>query len=218
MGINAKHIAIAGNMGVGKSTLTSILSEHLGAKSHFESVTENPYLELFYEDMQRWSFHSQFTFLSQAFKQHCDIIAEDTSCVQDRTIYEHFQVFATSHYEQGLMSENEYRTLEDHYRSLIRIVPSPDIMIFLRADTSTLLERIHSRDRSCESTISAEYLEGLEQRYDRWINSYDESDLLIIDTNEINIHDPQQKKQLLELLTTRIFASTETELMPSACA
>jgi deoxyadenosine/deoxycytidine kinase len=191
-------------MGVGKSTLTAALAERLGAESYFENVAENPYLERFYEDMQRWSFHSQFTFLSQAFRQHCDIIGSPTPSVQDRTIYEHFHVFAMSHHDQGLMSDEEFRTLEDHFRALTRVVPGPDLMIYLRADIPTLVQRIRGRDRSCEASVSIDYLEGLERRYDRWMASYDESDVLILDTDEININDPVQRANLLDLLEARV--------------
>lgn len=190
-------------MGVGKSTLTAALAERIGAESYFENVAENPYLERFYEDMQRWSFHSQFTFLSQTFRQHCDIIARSAPSVQDRTIYEHFHVFATAHFDQGLMSADEFRTLEDHFRSLTRVVPGPDLMIYLRADIPTLVERIRGRDRSCEASVSVDYLAGLERRYERWMASYDESDVLIIDTDELDIHDPAQRTALLDLLEAR---------------
>lgn len=204
MGTGARHIAIAGNLGVGKSTLTAALSDRLNAESYFENIAENPYLVRFYSDMPRWSFHSQFTFLSQAFRQHCDIIGHSAPCVQDRTIYEHFHVFATSHHDQGLMSSEEFRTLEDHFRSLTRVVPGPDLMIYLKADIPTLVERIRGRDRSCEASVSIDYLEGLERRYDRWMASYDESDVLIIDTNELDIHDPVHRTNLLDLLEARI--------------
>jgi deoxyadenosine/deoxycytidine kinase len=191
-------------MGVGKSTLTAALAERLSADAYYESIAENPYLERFYEDMGRWSFHSQFTFLSQAFRQHCDILASGALSVQDRTIYEHFHVFVSSHYEQGLLDEEEFRTLEDHFRALTRVVPGPDMMIYLRASIPTLVERIRGRDRSIEANVQVGYLQGLEDRYERWMASYDASDVLVIDTDNIDIHDPEHREALLSLIEERV--------------
>lgn len=191
-------------MGVGKSTLTAALAERINATAYYENVAENPYLERFYDDMERWSFHSQFTFLSQTFRQHCDILQGSGTCVQDRTIYEHFHVFATSHFDQGLMSADEFRTLEDHFRSLTRVVPGPDLMIYLRAGIPTLVDRIRGRNRSIESNVQVEYLQGLEDRYERWMAGYDASDVLIIDTDNIDIHDADQREMLLSLIEERV--------------
>lgn len=204
VGVGVQHVAIAGNMGVGKSTLTAALADRLNADAYYESVTENPYLTRFYEDMARWSFHSQFTFLSQAFRQHCDILAQRKIAVQDRTIYEHFHVFASSHFEQGLLDEEEFRSLEDHFRSLTRVVPGPDLMIYLRASIPTLVARIRGRDRSIEANVQVSYLQGLEDRYERWMACYDSSDVLVIDTDNIDIHDPHQREMLLSLINERI--------------
>ncbi|MCW2920246.1 MAG: Deoxyguanosine kinase / deoxyadenosine kinase subunit [Thermoleophilia bacterium] len=191
-------------MGVGKSTLTAALADRLGADAYYESIAENPYLERFYEDMGRWSFHSQFTFLSQAFRQHCDILSTANVSVQDRTIYEHFHVFVTSHFEQGILEEEQFRSLEDHFRSLTRVVPGPDLMIYLRASVPTLVERIRGRDRSIEANVQVEYLQGLEDRYERWMASYDSSDVLVIDTDNIDIHDAEQREMLLSLIEERV--------------
>ncbi|MCW2956079.1 MAG: deoxynucleoside kinase [Thermoleophilia bacterium] len=199
-----KHVAIAGNMGVGKSTLTAALAERLGADAHYENIEENPYLARFYEDMKRWSFHSQFTFLSQAFRQHGEILQRERTCVQDRTIYEHFHVFASSHFEQGLLDADEFSTLRLHFESLTQIVPGPDLMIYLRASIPTLVDRIRGRDRSIEANVQVEYLQGLEDRYERWMAGYDASDVLIIDTDNIDIHDIDQREMLLSLLEERI--------------
>lgn len=190
-------------MGVGKSTLTAALADRIGARAYYESVAENPYLERFYEDMERWSFHSQFTFMSQAFRQHCDILQSQEVSVQDRTIYEHFHVFATSHMDQGLLEAEEFRSLEDHFRSLTRVVPGPDLMIYLRASIPTLVDRIRGRDRSIEANVQVGYLQGLEDRYERWMASYDASDVLVIDTDNLDIHDPEQREMLLSLIEER---------------
>lgn len=191
-------------MGVGKSTLTAALAERLGAEAYYESVAENPYLARFYEDMKRWSFHSQFTFLSQAFRQHCDILQSSNVCVQDRTIYEHFHVFASSHFEQGLLDPEEFRSLEDHFRNLTRVVPGPDLMIYLRASIPTLVDRIRGRDRSIEANVQVGYLQGLEDRYERWMASYDASDVLVIDTDNLDIHEAEQRELLLSLIEERV--------------
>ena len=190
-------------MGVGKSTLTAALADHLGADAFYESVAENPWLEQFYEDMKRWSFHSQFSFLSQAFRQHCDILDSGRVSVQDRTIYEHFHVFATSHSEQGLLDDHEFRTLEDHFRALERVVPGPDLLVYLRASVPTLVDRIRGRDRSIEANVQVSYLQGLEDRYERWMASYDASDVLVIDTDDIDMHDVEQRTMLLKLIERR---------------
>jgi deoxyadenosine/deoxycytidine kinase len=191
-------------MGVGKSTLTAALSDRLGARAYYESVDDHPYLERFYEDMARWSFQSQFYFLSQAFTQHCEIAASPFACVQDRTIYEHFHVFASSLHDQGLLDDADHKVLGDHYKALEAVVPGPDLMIYLRASVSTLTDRIQTRDRGCESTVSSSYLEELEQRYEAWMASYETSDVLIIDTDSIDIHNPQQREALLSLIEDRV--------------
>jgi deoxyadenosine/deoxycytidine kinase len=191
-------------MGVGKSTLTAALAERVGARAWFEAVDANPYLERFYEDMARWAFRSQFTFLSQAFHQHTEILARDGISVQDRTIYEHYHVFATSLHDQGLLDDDDFAVLGSHYEALARVVPGPDLMVYLRAPVPVLVDRIRGRDRSCESDVSVEYLQGLEARYERWMAQYESSDVLVIDTEDVDIHDPEHREQLLGLLEERI--------------
>jgi len=191
-------------MGVGKSTLTAALAKRLGAQAWYETVEDHPYLERFYQDMKRWSFQSQFFFLSQAFEQHCSILSNGAINVQDRTIYEHFHVFASSLHAQGLLAGDDYRVLGNHFESLTAVVPGPDLMIYLRASVPTLQARISRRDRHCESTVSYEYLLELEERYERWMATYDASDVLVIDTDDIDIHNAQQRDELLDLIASRI--------------
>jgi deoxyadenosine/deoxycytidine kinase len=205
-------------MGVGKSTLTAALSERLGARSWYETVEDHPYLERFYEDMRRWSFQSQFRFLSQAFTQHCAIIGSECVNVQDRTIYEHFHVFAASLHEQGLLDDDDFRVLGDHFASLTAVVPPPDLMIYLRASVPVLLDRIQSRERSCESSVSFEYLQGLEQRYERWMSAYDTSNVMVIDTENIDIHIPSHRTQLLDLIESRVEQQAAAMAAPLAVA
>jgi deoxyadenosine/deoxycytidine kinase len=197
-------VAVAGNMGVGKSTLTAALAERLDAAAYYETVEDHPYLDRFYQDMKRWSFQSQFFFLSQAFSQHCEILGSDRICVQDRTIYEHFHVFAASLHEQGLLDDDDHRVLGEHFRALTAVVPGPDLMIYLRASVPTLMDRIHTRSRGCETTVTPSYLAGLERRYEQWMASYDASDVLVIDTDDIDIHDDVQRDQLLNLIQVRV--------------
>lgn len=199
-----RHVAIAGNMGVGKSTLTAALAERLGARAYFETVHDHPYLERFYADMRRWAFQSQFFFLSQAFSQHCEIIHAPVPCVQDRTIYEHFHVFATSLHEQGLLDDDDFRVLRRHYESLVEVVPGPDLMVYLRASVPTLQRRILQRDRGCESTVSADYLGELERRYEGWMHRYEASEVMVVDTDEFDIVDIEQRDLLLGAIEHRI--------------
>ena len=198
------HIAIAGNMGVGKSTLTRVLADRLKARAYFESVDDHPYLERFYEDMPRWAFQSQFFFLSQAFSQHCQILAEGTVAVQDRTIYEHFHVFASSLYHQGHLSDDDFRVLRDHYQALEAVVPGPDVMVYLRASIPTLKSRIQTRDRDFENTVSVDYLADLEGRYEQWMSGYDPARMLIVDTDELDIFDADQRESLLVRIEERL--------------
>lgn len=202
--VGVGHVAIAGNMGVGKSTLTAALAERLSARAFYETVEDHPYLERFYADMRRWGFQSQFFFLSQAFSQHCEILRSDRVCVQDRTIYEHFHVFATNLHQRGLLDEDDFRVLHDHYAALTEVVPGPDLMIYLRASVPTLRQRIATRDRGCESQVAEQYLRDLEAHYERWMARYDDSEVMIVDTDDIDIHDAGQREDLLAMIERRI--------------
>lgn len=199
-----RHVGIAGNMGVGKSTLTDVLARRLGARAYYETVEDHPYLERFYEDMGRWAFHSQFFFLTQAFSQHCEIMASAVPCVQDRTIYEHFHVFATSLHAQGILASDDYQVLGQHFDGLARVLPGPDLMIYLRASVPTLQSRILQRDRSCEASVSPTYLEDLEEHYGHWMATYSASDVMIVDTDELDIFDEGERDALLDVIEARL--------------
>ncbi len=163
------YVAIAGNIGVGKTTLTRMLSQKLGWKAYYEKVIDNPYLEDFYKDMKRWSFHLQIYFLSHRFISQKEITEWPDSCIQDRSIYEDAEIFATTLHKQGLMSDRDF----DNYKALFEIMTSylrqPDLIIYLRASTDLLFEHIRKRGRSYELQMDRAYLEQLNQAYEEWI-------------------------------------------------
>lgn len=207
-----RHIAIAGNMGVGKSTLTAALSERLQARAYYETVEDHPYLERYYSDMPRWAFQSQFFFMAQAFAQHSEILHSPETCVQDRTIYEHFDVFAKSLHDQGILGDDDFGVLANHFASLTAVVPGPDLMIYLRASVPTLQARIARRDRSIETTVGADYLEQLEARYEGWMATYEASDVMIVDTDSIDIHDDEQREALLKAIEQHLSGKVAGQL------
>ncbi len=181
------HIAIAGNIGAGKTTLTKLLAKHFKFEPHFEVVDENPYLEDFYKDMLRWSFHLQVYFLNSRFRQILEIRKTGKDIIQDRTIYEDRFIFAANLYEMGLMSKRDY----DNYTSLFDLmellVTPPDLLIYLRASIPTLVQQIHTRGRDYEKSINIEYLSKLNERYEDWIAGYDKGKLLIINMDDLDI-------------------------------
>ncbi|MFA6400074.1 MAG: deoxynucleoside kinase [Salinivirgaceae bacterium] len=180
------HIAIAGNIGSGKTTLTRLLSKHYKWEAHFEDVDENPYLNDFYNDMQRWSFNLQIYFLNSRFTQILDIRKSGKTVVQDRTIYEDAHIFAPNLHAMGLMSSRDF----DNYYSLFKLMSSlvqpPELLIYLRASVPTLVNQIQKRGRDYENTIRLDYLKRLNERYEAWIGKYDLGKLLVIDVDHLN--------------------------------
>ncbi len=164
-------VGVAGNIGVGKTTMTRELAKELGWKAYFEPVIDNPYLNDFYSDMPRWSFHLQIYFLSKRFHSQLEIFESSTSCIQDRTIYEDVEIFAHTLHEQGSMDDRDYQNYRDFFGIMVSQLRPPDLIIYLRADVDTLMERIQSRGRGCEQAIEREYLERLNRAYDRWASS-----------------------------------------------
>ncbi|HQU70836.1 MAG TPA: deoxynucleoside kinase [Calditrichia bacterium] len=162
-------IGIAGNIGVGKTTLTTRLAESLSLQPYFESVIDNPYLNDFYGDMNRWSFNLQIYFLAHRFKSQKEISDRKAGAVQDRTIYEDVEIFARSLYEQGFMNDRDFACYRDLFHNMVPYLPKPDLIIYLRASVDTLMERIASRGRSYEQSISRDYLEYLNNAYERWM-------------------------------------------------
>ncbi len=168
-----KHfVAVAGNIGVGKSTLVEMLSNRLNWKPFYEPVGENPYLADFYRDMRAWSFHSQVFFLTRRLRAHKDLIMHPTSVIQDRSVYEDAEVFARNLYMQNNMRERDYLSYRELYLVLSEFLPPPDLVIYLRASTDTLMQRITRRGRSYEQQIQAEYLDQLNLLYEEWIDTF----------------------------------------------
>ena len=168
-----KHfIAVAGNIGVGKSTLVMLLSDRLQWQPFYEPVEENPYLADFYQDMRTWAFHSQIFFLTRRLRIHRQLVDHPTSAIQDRSVYEDAEIFAHNLYRQSLISERDYRTYRELYQVLVEFLPPPDLVIYLRASVDTLLERIRLRGREFERQISAEYLAQLNDLYEDWIKNF----------------------------------------------
>ncbi|MEA3376865.1 MAG: deoxynucleoside kinase [Anaerolineae bacterium] len=181
-----RFVAIAGNIGVGKSTLTRLLSQRLGWEPFFEAVNDNPYLSDFYDDMERWSFHSQIYFLSRRLRHHWQLLQRSDSVVQDRTVYEDAEVFACNLYRQGLMSERDYRSYSELYEVVTTVLPPPDLIVHLRASVPTLQERIHMRGRSYEKSISTTYLAQLNELYEAWIEEFSLCPVLTVPTDTLN--------------------------------
>jgi len=198
------HVAIAGNIGSGKTTLTRLMAKHLGWKPHFEDVDNNPYLHSFYEDMQRWSFNLQVYFLNSRFRQVVEIRKTGHNIIQDRTIYEDAHIFAPNLHSMNLMSTRDF----DNYSALFELMSSfiepPDLLIYLRASVSTLVEQIQSRGREYEESIRLDYLKLLNERYENWITSYKLGKLLIIDVDNLNFNKPEDLSVVIEKVNGEI--------------
>jgi deoxyadenosine/deoxycytidine kinase len=178
------HIAVAGNIGAGKTTLTEMLAKHYNWDAEFESVEDNPYLKDFYEDMHRWSFHLQIYFLNNRFEQIHNLRTGDKTVIQDRTIYEDAYIFAKSLYKQGFFNERDYRSYRTLFDTMIKLIHPPDLLIYLKSDISKLVYNIEKRGRDFENAIRIDYLKGLNEHYEDWISNYDAGKLLIIDVTD----------------------------------
>jgi deoxyadenosine/deoxycytidine kinase len=181
-----RFVAIAGNIGAGKSTLTSLLSKRLHWEPFLEAVNDNPYLADFYTDMQRWSFHSQIYFLSHRLRHHWQLLQRTNSVVQDRTVYEDAEIFALNLHRQGLMDERDYRSYSELYEVMTTVLHPPDLIVYLRASVPTLQERIHQRGRSYERTIAPAYLEQLNELYEEWIAGFSLCPVLCVPSDDLN--------------------------------
>jgi len=193
------HIAIAGNIGSGKTTLSGLLAKHFGWQAHYEDVDTNPYLSSFYDDMQRWSFNLQIYFLNSRFRQIVDIRKSGKNVIQDRTIYEDAFIFAPNLHDMNLMTTRDF----DNYKSLFELMTSflqpPDLLIYLRAEVPTLVRNIQKRGREYEASIRLDYLKSLNERYENWINGYTVGKLLIFDVDNLNFQDnPEDLGNVIE--------------------
>ena len=183
------HIAIAGNIGAGKTTLTQLLAKHYKWEAHFEDVLENPYLEDFYNKMERWSFNLQIYFLNSRFRQILEIRESGKDIIQDRTIYEDAYIFAPNLHAMGLMTNRDYENYRSLFDLMEGVVEGPDLLIYLRSSIPNLVNQIHKRGRDYENTISIDYLSRLNERYEAWAHDYDKGNLLIVDVDHINFVD-----------------------------
>ena len=177
------HIAVAGNIGSGKTTLTGLLAKQYGWTAKYEAVDNNPYLNDFYSDMERWSFNLQVYFLNSRLHQIKSFRESGESIIQDRTIYEDAEIFAKNLHTIGNMSERDYATYKDLFKSMMEFVEAPSLLIYLRASVPTLVNNIQSRGRSYENTIRIDYLQQLNEHYEEWISNYKDGELLIVDVD-----------------------------------
>ena len=180
------HIAVAGNIGSGKTTLTTLLANHYRWEAHYEDVDDNPYLNDFYEDMQRWSFNLQVFFLNSRFNQVLSIRQSGKTVIQDRTIYEDAHIFAPNLHAMGLMTTRDFDNYFSLFKLMSKLVEPPNLLIYLRASVPTLVNQIQKRGREYENTIRLDYLMRLNERYEAWIQGYDLGKLLIIDVNNLD--------------------------------
>ncbi|MBA5629585.1 deoxynucleoside kinase [Moheibacter lacus] len=186
------HIAIAGNIGAGKTTLTQLLAKNFRWKPQFESVDENPYLDDFYNDMEKWAFNLQIYFLGSRFNQIKEIRESGENIIQDRTIHEDAHIFASNLHDMGLLMTRDYENYLTVFDLMNSFVQAPDLLIYLRASIPTLVKQIQLRGREYESSISIEYLSRLNDKYEEWVKTYDEGKLLIIDVDNLDfVNNPE---------------------------
>ncbi|RZS92253.1 deoxynucleoside kinase [Aquimarina brevivitae] len=183
------HVAIAGNIGAGKTTLTKLLAKHFKWEAQYEDVLENPYLEDFYNKMERWSFNLQIYFLNSRFRQILDIRESGKNIIQDRTIYEDAYIFAPNLHAMGLMTNRDYENYRSLFDLMESVVEGPDLLIYLRSSIPNLVAQIHKRGRDYENTISIDYLSRLNERYEAWAHDYDKGNLLVVDVDHLNFVD-----------------------------
>jgi deoxyadenosine/deoxycytidine kinase len=195
------HIAIAGNIGAGKTSLTKLLSKHYKYEGHYEDVLKNPYLDDFYDQMERWSFNLQIYFLNSRFRQIKDFEENGKNIIQDRTIYEDANIFAPNLLAMGLMTNRDF----DNYKSIFNLMESfvkaPDLLVYLRSGIPNLVDQIHKRGRDYENSISIDYLSRLNERYEAWIETYNKGKLLVIDVDDLDF---VKNKKDLQTITDKI--------------
>ena len=199
------HIAVAGNIGCGKTTLTRMLAQRYGWTPRYESVADNPYLADFYADMKRWSFNLQIYFLNRRFKEVVEISQSDEYIIQDRTIFEDACIFAPNLHDQGMMSDRDFDNYKDLFDLMMSLVKLPDLMIYIRSSIPTLVAQIQKRGREYEQTMRLDYLQGLEKRYEQWIADY-KGPLLVIDGDNCKFGDnPEHFAQVTDRIDTMLY-------------
>jgi deoxyadenosine/deoxycytidine kinase len=208
-----KFVAVAGNIGVGKTHLTTLLANHLGWRAYYEPVIDNPYLDDFYRDMERWSFHLQVFFLSKRFEIHREMVSSDEPCIQDRTIYEDKEIFAHTLHRQGFMSDRDYENYTALFDAMTSFLRTPDLVVYLRAGVDTLQERIRCRGRDCEREISSDYLEALNRAYEGWCERASRiTEVLTIDTEGLDlVQDEVAVERVLTRVVGRLGSSSPEE-------
>lgn len=199
------HIAIAGNIGAGKTTLTKLLSKHFKWEAHFEDVEDNPYLDDFYHQMERWSFNLQIFFLNSRFRQILDMRKSGKNTIQDRTIYEDAFIFAPNLHAMGLMTNRDYTNYKSLFDLMEDLVGPPDLLIYLRSSIPNLVNQIHKRGREYENSISIDYLSRLNERYEAWIQTYDKGKLVIIDVDNMDyLNNPEDLGNIINRIDAEI--------------
>ena len=199
------HIAVAGNIGSGKTTLTKMLAHRYGWTPRFEPVDNNPYLADFYADMKRWSFNLQVYFLNKRFKEVVEISHSTDTIIQDRTIFEDACIFAPNLHDQGMMSDRDFKNYRDLFDLMMSLVSLPDLMIYIRASIPTLVAQIQKRGRDYEQTMRLDYLEGLSRRYEEWIGTYS-GQLIVINGDNCKFGDtPEHFKQVTDMIDAKLY-------------
>ncbi len=205
-----KHIAITGNIGAGKTTLTDKLSKHYNWKAQFEDAEDNPYLNDFYHDMRRWSFNLQVYFLNSRYAQLIKIKDGDDTVVQDRTIYEDAYIFAPNLYEMGLMEQRDFNNYFSLFKSMLSQIDPPDLTIYLQASIPTLVSHIHDRGRDYEGSMSLDYLRNLNDRYENWIKNYNDGNKLIVNIDNLDLKNkPEDFSKVLNLIDSKLYGLFE---------
>lgn len=199
------HIAIAGNIGSGKTSLTELLAKHYGWRAHYENVDDNPYLIDFYDDMQRWSFNLQIFFVKSRFEQIIKIRQSGDTVIQDRTIYEDAYIFAPNLHFMGLMSSRDYDTYTSLFNTMTSLIQPPDLLVYLRATVPTLVNQIQKRGRKYEASIRLDYLQRLNERYEAWAEKYKLGKMLIIDVDTYNfVENPEDLSYVIDKINAQV--------------
>ena len=214
-----KFIAVAGNIGVGKSTLVSMLCQRLEWQPFYEPVADNPYLADFYSDMRTWAFHSQVFFLTRRLRSHVELSQHPGSVVQDRSVYEDAEIFAQNLFLQGHIQPRDYRTYRELYETAVQLLPPPDLMIYLRASVPTLVERISHRGRDYERTIAPEYLQSLNDLYESWISGFVLCPVLTLPTDDLdNVAHSRHLKLIVRKIEEKLTGNEEVVFEPEEVA